>query len=322
MVYDFENVNRYIEEDRFEELIRISENRITMQFETLLKLIRVKDEPNLDSFTDLLMITGPSSSGKTTTADLLAKFLSKDGYNCTVISLDNYYYNVEETRRRQIEKGLVKKGSTDFDYETIDAIDVTYFRQQMKDYTAGKSIRLPEFDFTVGQRVEGTKTIESTKKDMILLEGIHAFNPILTQGLNFNTSMKIYICPFDSYLSEYKGQQYAIEPHQIRFMRRAIRDSVKRGAPLARTMEMWGNVRRGEKNYMEPMVKYTDLFFNSSHEYEIAFLKKKIMELAGAEDEMNQKRFAEIVPPESLKAFIGIDGFKIPEDSLFNEFYL
>ena len=190
-----------------------------MQFETLLKLIRVKDESARESLTDLLMVTGPSSSGKTTTANLLAKYLSEDGYNCTVISLDDYYYDIETTHRIQIEKGLVPKGSTEFDYETIEAIDVEYFRRQMKDYTEGRSIRLPKFDFTVGKRSDSGRVVESTNKDMIIVEGIHAFQPVLTEGLNFSTSLKIYICPFDSYVSEYEEKAYLVEPHQIRFMR-------------------------------------------------------------------------------------------------------
>ena len=322
MVYDYKNVNQYIEKGRFQELIRVSEEKIRLQFETLLKLIRARDTAGKENFTNLLMVTGPSSSGKTTTANLLAHYLEEDGYNCTVISLDNYYHNIEDTHRLQIEKGLVPEGSTDFDYETIDALDVAFFRRQMQEYTAGKSIVLPRFDFTLGKRVPGNQTVESTRKDMIIVEGIHAFQPILTEGLGFNASLKIYICPFDSYLSKYEGRPYLIEPHQIRFMRRAIRDSVYRASPLGKTMDMWGGVRRGEKNYMEPLIRYTDVFVNSSHEYEIAYLKKKIMELAEAEAPENRQRFFEIVPDEALQAFVGMDGFTIPEDSLFNEFYV
>ena len=322
MIYNYKNINNYIKEERFEELIRISEEKIRLQFETLLKLIRVKDEPSQDALTDLLMVTGPSSSGKTTTANLLAKYLSEDGYNCTVISLDDYYYDIEKTHRIQIEKGIVPEGSTDFDYETIEAIDVQYFREQMKEYTEGRSIRLPKFDFTVGKRINGDRMIESTQKDMIIVEGIHAFNPILTEGLNFNTSLKIYICPFDSYVSEYEGKSYLIEPHQIRFMRRAIRDGVHRASPLDKTMDMWRGVRRGEKNYMEPLIPYTDVFFNSSHEYEIAYLKKKILQMAGSGGKSDQERLAEIIRPEPLRAFLGKDDFAIPEDSLFGEFYV
>ncbi len=322
MIYDYKNVNRYIKEGRFGELVRISEEKIRLQFETLLKLIRVKDAPHQESLTDLLMVTGPSSSGKTTTANLLAKYLAEDGYNCTVISLDDYYYDIETTHRIQIEKGIVPEGSTEFDYETIEAIDVQYFRRQMKEYTEGKSIRLPKFDFTVGKRINSGKFMESTEKDMIIVEGIHAFNPVLTEGLKFNTSLKIYICPFDSYVSEYEGKAYLVEPHQIRFMRRAIRDGAHRASPLDKTMDMWRGVRRGEKNYMEPLIPYTDVFFNSSHEYEIAYLKKKIVEMAENAGESEQNRFAEIIPPEALRPFLGKDDFEIPGDSLFGEFYV
>ena len=322
MLYDYRNINRYIEDGRFGELIRISEEKIRLQFETLLKLIRVKDESARESLTDLLMVTGPSSSGKTTTANLLAKYLSEDGYNCTVISLDDYYYDIETTHRIQIEKGLVPKGSTEFDYETIEAIDVEYFRRQMKDYTEGRSIRLPKFDFTVGKRSDSGRVVESTNKDMIIVEGIHAFQPVLTEGLNFSTSLKIYICPFDSYVSEYVEKAYLVEPHQIRFMRRAIRDGAHRASPLGKTIDMWSGVRRGEKKYMEPLIPYTDVFFNSSHEYEIAYLKKKIMEMAESCTEEDQKRLEEIIPPEALRPFLGRDAFEIPQDSLFAEFYV
>ena len=157
---------------------------------------------------------------------------------------------------------------------------------------------------------------------MIIVEGIHAFHPVLTEGLNFSTSLKIYICPFDSYVSEYEGKAYLVEPHQIRFMRRAIRDGAHRASPLGKTIDMWSGVRRGEKNYMEPLIPYTDVFFNSSHEYEIAYLKKKITEMAESCTEEDQKRLKEIIPPEALRPFLGKDAFEIPQDSLFAEFYV
>ncbi|MBE7058350.1 MAG: hypothetical protein E7387_04535 [Ruminococcaceae bacterium] len=325
MFYDYKNTNKYTKDGRFEELIRFSEQRIDMQFETLLKLIRAKDsDGRRENLTDILMVTGPSASGKTTTSNMLAKYLSEDGYNCTVISLDDYYYDVEVTQRKQIEKGLVPAGSdfNDFDYETIDAIDVEFFRQQMQEYTSGKSIVLPKFDFSIGKRVKGTRVVESTSKDMIILEGIHSFNPVLTENLEFDTSIKIYISPFDTYVSEYNGKKYTVEPHQIRFMRRAIRDTVHRGAPIGLTMDMWDGVRRGEKNYMEPLIQYADVFINTSYEYEIAYLKKKIFEILDKSSAEDKKRFAKIIQPESLYSFEGADGFEIPENSLFNEFYM
>lgn len=323
MIYDYKNVNRYVNDGCFDELIRFSEQRINMQFETLLKLIRSKDSDGIgEDLTDILMVTGPSASGKTITSNLLADYLKEDGYNCTVISLDDYYFDAEITQKRQIEMGLVPEGSTDFDYETIDAIDVEFFRQQMREYTSGKSIVLPKYDFTIGKRVEGTKVIESTHKDMIILEGIHAFHPILTEGLKFDTSIRIFISPLDYYESVFDDKKYMISPHQIRFMRRAIRDNVHRAASIGRTMDMWDGVRRGEKNYMDPLVKYADIFLNTSHEYEIAYLKKKIFELAEASSDTDKIRFSNIIPKEALLPFEGKDGFVIPSNSLFKEFYM
>lgn len=323
MLYNYTNVNKYIQENRFDELINFSEQRINMQFEMLLKLIREKDSDGEgENLTDILMVTGPSASGKTTTSCLLADCLSKDGYNCTVISLDDYYLDCDDIQKKQIEQGLVPEGSTDFDYETIDAIDVEFFRKQMKEYTLGKSIKPPKYDFAIGKRVHGDKVIESTHKDMIILEGIHSFNPVLTEGLKFDTSIKIYISPFDKYYSVYNNEEFKIEPHQIRFMRRAIRDSVHRGASISKTMDMWGGVRRGEKNYMNPLVSYADIFINTSFEYEIAYLKKKISKLYDDASDEDKIRFTNIIPVEALNPFIGKDDFKIPDNSLFKEFYM
>ncbi len=321
VTYDYSEINRYITEKRIDELIEISERRIQLQFETLFKLIRVKDRGGKDDLTDIIMISGPSSSGKTTTANLIADFMRDDGYNCTVISLDDYYYDMEINRKRQVELGLIPEGSTEFDFETIEAIDIDLFRKHMREYTSGHSIELPSFDFTTGKRAPGGKVTESTHKDMIILEGIHAFSPRLTEGLPFDTSLKIYVCPLDSYTSEYNGISYTVEPHQIRFMRRAIRDNAHRAASLARTLDMWPGVRRGEKNYIEPLLPQTDIFINSSYEYEIVYLKEKILEMASESTPETKKRFASEICPESLYPFMGMGTLSVPSRSIFNEFY-
>lgn len=104
-------------------------------------------------------------------------------------------------------------------------------------------------------------------------------------------------------------------------MRRAVRDRVMRGASIKRTMEMWPNVRKGEEKYIKPMKAYADFFFNSSLEYEISYLKKKIFEMKDSLSEESIKLLETFIPMKTLEHFESYDGFTIPEDSIFNEFY-
>lgn len=320
MKYQISNVNKYIREGRYEELIEISESRRLVQVEQLYYLIRAADQDS-KNLTDAVMITGPSSSGKTTFSNLIAQRLSEDGYHCTVVSIDDYYLNKEEIHRRQAEatgnKGL---SESEYDYETIEAFDVPFFRRQMTEYAAGLPVTLPKFDFGSGKRVMGDVRLVPTEKDMIIVEGIHALNPVLCDGLGFHRAFKVYICPFDTYL--FDGTDKVLLPQQIRFMRRAVRDRIKRNAPLKRTMSMWKSVRNGEEKYIKPVKKFADFFLNTSLEYEIAFLKKRIFEMKETLNASELEALEEILPLREMEQILGTEGFSIPEDSIFSEFYI
>ncbi len=321
MNYSAERINNYIRENRFGELIEISEQRHRKQFEELREMIRnANKDVQHEKVTEAVLITGPSSSGKTTFAHLVAEMLSEDGYDCTVISFDNYYKDRAEIQKMHLESGFVPTEENDYDYETLDAFDVEFFKKQMNEYLAGNKIVLPKYDFTTGTRVPGDIVLKPTEKDMLIIEGIHALNPALRTGVDFMFSFNVYICPFDFFGADQNEQ--VIRPQELRFMRRAVRDSVKRGATLRRTMEMWPNVRRGEEKFIKPMKAYTDFFFNSSLEYEIAYLKKKIFEMRDELDEEGKQMLEKFVPVRTLEYFDGIDGFEIPDKSIFNEFYI
>ncbi len=320
MNYSAERVNKYIFEGNINELVDISEKRHAEQFDSLLDLIRKTNKDiDSDNYTEAVLITGPSSSGKTTFAHLVADMLCGDGYECSVISFDNYYKDRSEIQNMHREKGFVPDNKSDYDYETIDAFDVDYFKKQMNEYLSGKSITIPKYDFTKGERVEGDQVLKPTKKDMIILEGIHALNPILRAGVGFMFTFNVYICPFDFFTAD--GNEKIIKPQEVRFMRRAVRDSAMRGATLRRTMEMWPNVRSGEEKYIKPMKAYTNFFFNSSLEYEIVYLKKKIFEKREELNDADKKLLENFVPFNTLEYFEGYDNFQIPKNSIFNEFF-
>lgn len=322
MKYTAEHVNQYIRENRFDELIAFSEARHQLQFEMLFNEIHVVDMDCANDFhTDVVMVTGPSSSGKTTFSNRLARYLTEDGYNCTVVSIDDYYLNRETIMKRQLDSGRVPAHENDFDYETLDVFDVPFFKKQMRAYLRGEEITLPSYNFATGKREQGTQKLVSTKKDMIIVEGIHALNPELIRGVDFSHVFKVYICPFDSY-TEQTGDEVALLPRQVRFMRRAIRDSVKRGSTLPDTMGMWPGVRNGEEKYIKPVKKYADFFFNSSLEYEIAFLKAGIGRLYETLSKEERLEFEKFVPVAALKPFLPKQDFEIPKDSIFNEFFM
>lgn len=322
MLYSAEHVNRYIRENRFDELIAFSEARHQLQFEMLFNEIHVADMDCANDFhTDVVMVTGPSSSGKTTFSNLLARYLTEDGYNCTVVSIDDYYLNRETIMKRQLANGRVPAHEHDFDYETLDAFDVPFFKKQMRAYLRGEEITLPSYNFTTGKREIGTQKLISTKKDMIIVEGIHALNPELIRGVDFSHVFKVYICPFDSYTDKADGEVLLL-PRQIRFMRRAIRDHVKRGSSLLNTMGMWPSVRNGEEKYIKPVKKYADFFFNSSFEYEIAFLKAGIGRLYERLTLEEKEEFEKFIPAVTLRPFLPKQDFEIPADSIFNEFFM
>lgn len=327
MRYSSKQINAYVADGNLNKLISFSEEKHALQMEMLLKRIfNEADNNSSEDFTDAIMITGPSASGKTTFSNNLAKILDKHGYNSTVVSFDDYFLDREVIQRNQIAKGFDPLKGEDFDYETIETVDVEYFRYQMKQYTSGESVELPRYDFVTGTRAKTGRVIKSTHRDVIILEGIHAFSPGLCDGLGFHNALKVYICPFDEYEVDAPiaplSMTHMLTPPQIRFMRRAIRDRVKRNAPLGRTLEMWKGVIRGEKAYMEPIVKYTDLFFNSSLTYELVYLSKKMLDILDESTPEEYEKFSHIIDPRLLAAFEGTDTLQIPENSIFNEFYL
>lgn len=327
MRYSSKQINEYVANGDIDKLIRFSEEKHTLQMEMLLKRIfNEADNNSSEDLTDAILITGPSASGKTTFSNNLAKILDEYGYNSTVVSFDDYFLDRDVIQRNQIAKGFDPLKGEDFDYETIETVDVEYFRCQMRQYTRGESVELPRYDFTSGTRAKTGRIIKSTHRDVIILEGIHAFSPGLCDGLGFHNALKVYICPFDEYAVDAPAKVISddcvLTSPQIRFMRRAIRDRVKRNAPLGRTLEMWRGVIRGEKAYMEPIVKYADLFFNSSLTYELIYLSKKMLDILDESSPEEYGKFSRIINPGLLTAFEGRKLLSVPENSIFNEFYV
>ncbi len=307
-----QDINEYFANSQEDRLIQVAESRHTLQFEQLRRLINFSCTRTIGNhLTAAVLVTGPSSSGKTTFSNRLCRLMEQDGFHCTVISIDDYYLSREEIRRRQPD--AVKP-----DYEVLEAFDVPYFQEQMRAFLKGETIQLPRYDFKLGHRVDSGISLQPTEKDLLIVEGIHAMNPKLTEGLEFARTVGVYICPFDSYVVPGGGE---ITSREIRLMRRSLRDYVHRNSSLMETLEMWPSVRAGEERYIKPMKKYADFFFNSSFEYEICILKTRIEEAAQKLTEEERARLNRYLPLEPMGAFHSCKEANIPEESIFNEFY-
>ena len=312
MKYYPQEINKYFETNRIHELVHVAESRHVLQFEQLCRLIDFSCLRTIGNHTTAaVLVTGPSSSGKTTFSKRLSAEMEEKGYQCTVISIDDYYLSREEVRRRQ-------PNAEKPDYEVLEAFDVEYFQHQMNAFLKGDAIHLPHYDFKLGHRVDSGRILKPSEKDLLIIEGIHAMNPKLTEGLDFARTIGVYICPFDSYQIPGKGE---ITSKEIRLMRRALRDYVHRASPISKTLEMWPSVREGEEKYIKPMKQYADFFFNSSFEYEICILKTRIEEAVKSLSTEEIETLKKFLPLELLQEFISCSTIEIPDESIFNEFY-
>lgn len=221
----------------------------------------------------VILIAGPSSSGKTTFANRLRIQLMVHGLNPIALGTDDYYIDRDKLP-------LMENGEPDL--ETIDAINLQKFNQDISDLLQGKEITMPEFDFKVGKSKEGKK-IQIESNQPIIIEGIHGLNPKLTRGISGADKFKIYI----SCLTQLNIDGYnRIPTTDSRLIRRIVRDFKYRGTPPVNTLKMWDSVRAGEEKYIFPFQEDADDMFNSALTYELNIFKKYIYdELAKITDD-------------------------------------
>lgn len=210
----------------------------------------------------IILIAGPSSSGKTTFGKRLAIQLRANGLTPVNISTDNYFVDRELTPRDE---------NGDYDFETIDAVDLKQFNSDLKDLLEGREIKLPTFSFEEGKRIYGGKTLAISKKNVIIIEGIHALNPRLTEAITEEMKYKIYISALTSINIDRDNR---IPSFENRLIRRIIRDYKYRNYSAQDTISRWKSVRSGEKKHIIPFMSEADIMFNSALPYELGVLKQ------------------------------------------------
>lgn len=299
------DLNRRVLEGDASELIKIAEAFHELKIASIARSIA---EANSERGVRMVLISGPSSSGKTTFSKRIGVQLRVRGYDPVLIALDDYFVDRDKTP-------LDESGKPDF--EAIEAIDLVTLNDHLKRLTAGESVEIPRYDFITGKRQWHEKPLQLTDRSILILEGIHALNPRLTQSVPDGQKFKIYISCFTSVSMDNSSR---IPTTDNRLLRRSIRDNATRGHSLMQTFSMWPSVRRGEEKHIFPYQENANVMFNSSLFYEISVLKAIAEPLLREVPDTAPEHAEACRLLKLLEHFVAIDPDEIPPTSLLREF--
>lgn len=256
----------------------------------------------------IVLLAGPSSSGKTTTSKRLAVQLAAVGLRPRMISMDNYFVNREQTPRD--EKG-------DYDYECLQALDIALFNEQLQTLLSGGAVSLPKYNFQTGHREQSGTTTQLSDNEVLIIEGIHALNPQLTPNLPREQKYQLYVSALTTIQLD---EQRRISTSDNRLLRRIIRDSKFRGYSATETIRRWPSVRAGEEKWIFPYQENCDRMINSALLYELAVLRRYVLPLLEEVPE-SEPEYEEAWRLRQLVGFFEpIPDKQIPPVSLLREF--
>ena len=264
------DLNNLVATGKVRELIRVNEALHEKKFSQIADEICQRGAK-------AVMLAGPSSSGKTTSANRLATQLRVHGKTPILMSLDDYYID-----RDKIAPGPDGK----IDLEHINTIDTELFGSQISALLNGEEVEIPTFSFKLGRRVWTGHKMKLDENSVIIVEGIHGLNPsLLPKELDSNLIYRMFVSPLLPLALDYHNR---IPTSYLRLLRRTVRDYETRGSSVQRTLSMWDSVRRGEERWIFPFQENADVIFNSSTLYELAVLKKHIFPLLTAIDSSDE----------------------------------
>lgn len=248
-------LNQMILDNKISDIIKIAEALQEKKLACIADMIHKRKDVKV------ALISGPSSSGKTTFAKRLAVQLQVIGYQTVILSMDNYFVNRELTP-------LDKNG--DYDFESPFALDIQLFNQNMVDLFAGKEVEIPSFSFATGTRNFNGHKLKMTENSIILVEGIHGLNPMMTEMIPHSQKFKIYVSALTPISIDSSNR---IHTTDNRLIRRMIRDFRYRGYSALDTLQRWASVREGEEKHIFPYQEEADVMFNTALIYELGVLK-------------------------------------------------
>ena len=258
--------------------------------------------------TKYLLIAGPSSSGKTTTAKKIALNIQSMGYHPLLISTDDYFVNKEDSP---------KNADGTYDFESIKCVDINKLNQDLNDLNNGKEVFLPRYNFKTGKRELTGKSIKLGKDSIIIIEGIHCLNDELVPMLDKSLIFRVYLSPF---MPTKMDRHNYLSTTDIRLIRRIIRDNNNRGCNISRTIELWEGVRRGEERNIFPYLDKADTIINTALPYELSILKVFVEPLLYSVD--NDSKYIEKARRliKYLDNIYPISSEYVEEDSILREF--
>ena len=295
-------INKMIKEGREKEIILLAEALHEKKISDIADNIIKKDGIKM------ILIAGPSSSGKTTFAQRLGIQLKLNGVKPVTISVDNYFVERENTPKDE---------NGNYDFERIDAIDLELFNDHLTKLLRGEEVEMPAFNFKTGHKEYNGEKLKISENEVLVIEGIHCLNDRLTQSVPKEQKYKIYISALTVLNVDYYNR---ISTTDTRLVRRTVRDYNFRGYDALHTLKTWDSVNRGEENYIFPFQEDADSMFNTSLIYEICVLKKYAMPLLKAIDNTNPEYSEAKNLYEFLKYFEDISDDYVPLNSLLREF--
>lgn len=297
------DLNEVVSLGKYSDLIRLSEAYYNSQISKIADKI-YENSKNIK----VVLIAGPSSSGKTTTSKKLEVYLRSKGLVPHQISIDDYFVNREDTPRDE---------TGEFDFESIDALDIDLFNKQLLSLLEGERVLLPQYNFVLGKREYKDKWLKLEENDIIIIEGLHALNDIMTMSIDAKNKFKIYISPLTQLNID--NHNY-IRTTDTRKLRRIIRDNKYRGHSASQTLQMWSKIKRGEEKYIFPYQDNVDSIINSALVYEIGVLKTYAEPLlfSVSEDDPMYPEALRLI--NFLRNFLPIPSDDIPSDSILREF--
>lgn len=297
------DLNKIVANGEYGDLIRLSEAYYESQLSKIADEIYKKE-----SKVKVVLIAGPSSSGKTTTSKRLETYLRSKGLIPHQISMDDYFYNREDTPKDE---------NGEYDFENITAVDVDLLNKQLSKLLDGERVLLPQYNFILGKREYKNKWLQLEENDIIIIEGIHALNDLSTISIDNDRKYKIFISP----LSQVNVDNHNyIRSSDTRKLRRIVRDNKYRGHNASETLKMWSKIKNGEDQFIYPYQDHVNAVINSALVYEIGILKTYVEPLLFSVEEDDPYYPEAIRLINFLRNFLPIPSDDVPANSILREF--